>query len=372
MSAHVDRVAATFITGLEGAAKRSRIAADDPALALGRRFGVGGYVARRRLPGSQYRDEQLVRKLHERLMLDAAGAASAALADGGVPHFFARGAALCGMLYRPGDRELVDLDLFVSPAHAGRAQDLLTGMGYVALPSSEQCGPASLRSSVNLERQGGRSAFEAIAIDLHWGLEPVNRLLPRPGTTIPTSVWDGLVSAGNLPAPSPAQHAALLAHHLAHHDLLHVRGMLDLALLRADGWTGDGSAYEACARELGVLRAARALHRVLVEQFGFEPIEGVRPPPATVRARRLNGALQLERWFAWAGVAEDDEHTRITPRRIGRRMLLLDHVSDARFLAADALFPPREHLRWRWPEHGSSAAAWRRHVRQLAGKLFAR
>ncbi len=372
MNMHADRVAATFITALEGAAKRLRIAADDPALALGRRFGIGGYVARRRLPESRYRDEQLVRQLHERLMRDAAGAASTTLVDGGVPHFFARGAVLCGMLYQPGDRELVDLDLFVSPADAGRAQDLLTGLGYVALPSSEQCGPASLRSSVNLERRGGRSAFEAIAIDLHWGLEPVNRLLPRPGTTISTSVWDGLVSAGDLPAPSPAQHAALLAHHLVHHDLLHVRGMLDLALLRADVWTGDGDAYEVCARELGVLRAARALHRALVEQFGFEPIEGVSPPPATVRARRLNGVLQLERWFAGAGMAEDDEHARITPRRIGRRMLLLDHVSDARFLAADALFPPREHLRWRWPEHGSSAAAWRRHVRQLGGKLFAR
>jgi len=372
LSTHADRVAATFVTALEGAAKRLRITADDPALVLGRRLGVRGYVARRRLPQSQYRDEQLVRQLHERLMLDAAGAVSAALADGGIPHFFARGAALCAMLYRPGERELADLDLFVSPSETARAQDLLAGLGYAALPSAEQCGPASLRSSVNLEREGGRSAFEAIAIDLHWGLEPVNRLLPRPGKTIPGSVWDGLVSAGDLPAPSPAQHAALLAHHLVHHDLLHVRGMLDLALLRADAWTGDGDAYEACARELGVLRAARALHRVLVEQFGFVPIEGVRPPPVTVRARRLNGVLQLERWFAEAGMAEDDERARITPRRIGRRMLLLDHVSDARFVAADALFPPREHLRWRWPEHGSSAAAWRRHVRELGGKLFAR
>ena len=190
MSTHADRVAATLVAALEGAAQRLGIAADDPALDLGRRFGVGGYVARRRLPESEYRDEQLVRQLHERLMLDAAGAASAALANGGVPHFFARGAALCGTLYRPGDRELVDLDLVVSPADAGRAQDLLAGLGYAALPSAGQCGPASLRSSVNLEREGGRSALEAIAIDLHWGLEPVNRLLPRPWTTIPGSVWD--------------------------------------------------------------------------------------------------------------------------------------------------------------------------------------
>jgi hypothetical protein len=372
VSAHADRVAATFVAALEVAAEQLRISADDPALALGRRFGVGGYVAHRRLPESQYRDERLVRQLHEQLMLDAAGAASAALADGGVPNFFARGAALCGMLYRPGDRELVDLDLFVPPSDAGRAKDLLVGLGYAELPSNEQCGPASLRSSVNLERGGGRSAFEAIAIDLHWGLEPVSRLLPRPGTTIPTTVWDGLVSSGDLPAPSPEQHAALLAHHLVHHDLLHVRGMLDLALLRAGAWTDDGDAYEACARELGVLRAARALHQVLVEQFGFEPIEGVRLPPATVRARRLRGELQLERWFVWAGMAEDDEHMRITPRRLGRRMLLLDRMSDARLLAADALFPPGEHLRWRWPEHRSSAAAWRRHLRQLGGKLFAR
>jgi hypothetical protein len=297
---------------------------------------------------------------------------SSALAAREVPHFFARGIVLAGTVYAPGDREMADLDLFVQPGAAPVAREIVTRLGYEELPPDGQSGPAALRSSVNLSGGSARSAMEAVDLDLHWGLEPVNRLLPRPGATVPPVVWQAMQSANALPAPTPAHHAALLVHHLVHHDLLHARALLDLALLRRDQWATDGSGYEDLARHLGVLRVARSVHWAQVRDFGFAPIAGVRAAPRDLRGRRLERALALDRWLAWAGAASESEHVEISTRRMRRRVLLLDRLSDARLLLADALFPPRAHLRWRWSDTHSDAEAWRRHLRQLAGKTLGR
>ncbi|UCF40658.1 MAG: nucleotidyltransferase family protein [Gemmatimonadota bacterium] len=313
-----------------------------------------------------------MRHLREELLCDAAQEISRALTAREVPHFFARGIALVGTLYAPGDREMADLDLFVQPGSVAAARELVTGLGYVEFPPEEQSGPAALRSSVNLSREGTRSAIESIDLDLHWGLEPITRLLPRPGTEVPDGVWQSLRPGAALPVPAPAHHAALLVHHLAHHDLLHAPALLDLALLRRDEWRTDGDGYEEVARRLGVLRLARAVHWAHVRDFGFAPVAGVRPAPSDRRGRRLEGALVLDRWLAWAGAAGETEHVTVTARRVRRRVLLLDRVTDARLLLVDALFPPREHLRWRWPAARSDAGAWLQHVRQVAGKALGR
>jgi hypothetical protein len=367
-----DTVAGPLIDALGRAATALGVEARDSALTLARQLGIGSYVERQSAPQGPSRDEALARRLREELLREAAAEISSALAAREVPHFFARGIVLAGTVYAPGDREMADLDLFVQPGAAPVAREIVTRLGYEELPPEEQSGPAALRSSVNLSREPARSAMEAVDLDLHWGLEPVNRLLPRPGATVPPVVWRAVQSGNALRAPTPAHHAALLVHHLVHHDLLHARALLDLALLRRDQWTTDGNAYEDVARHLGVLRVARVVHWAQVRDFGFAPIAGVRAAPRDLRGRRLERALVLDRWLAWAGGAGQSEHVEISTRRMRRRVLLLDRASDAGLLVADALFPPRAHLRWRWPGAPSDGAAWRRHLRQLAGKTLGR
>ncbi|NIM49633.1 MAG: hypothetical protein GTN62_05365 [Gemmatimonadales bacterium] len=364
-----DPIAGVLIAALEAAAGTLRVVDQDPALALARGFGFGGFIERRRGAVPSGRDERLVRQFRDQLLVEAATELSQALAAADVPHFFARGMALLGSLYEPGDREMADIDLFVTPAAEGRTREVLGRCGYEELPSEDQSGAAVLRSSVDLAREG-RSEVEAIAVELHWGLTPVDRLLPRPDTLVPDLVWDGVLLDGPLPVPAPAHHAALIVHHLVHHDLLHVRGFLDLALLRHRVWTGGGDQYEAVARCLGVLRAARVLHWILLDTFGFTPLPGIAQPPRDWRGRRMLRDLSLRRWLTWAGAAREDEHTTITLRRIGRRLILLDRLRDGPGLLADALWPPREHLRWRWPDAPSDRAAWGRHLRLLAGKML--
>lgn len=365
-----DPVAGPLIGALDRSAAALGVEAHDTALTLARRLGIGGYVARHRARPGPSREEDLARRLREGLLRDAAAEISNTLALRDVSHFFARGIALAGTVYAPGDRQMADLDLFVQPGSAPAAREILAGLGYQELPPEEQSGPAALRSSVNLSRESARSAMLAVAVDLHWGVEPVNRLLPRPGATVPQAVWQAVRPGPPLPLPAPAHHAALLVHHLVHHDLLHARAVLDLALLRRDLWTTDGAAYEGVARRLGVLRVARAVHWAQVRDFGFAPVAGVRAAPRDPRGRRLERALVLDRWLAWAGAAGESEHVEITSHRLRRRVLLLDRAADARLLLADALFPPREHLRWRWPDAPSDAAAWRRHLRQVAAKAL--
>jgi hypothetical protein len=50
--------------------------------------------------------------------------------------------------------------------------------------------------------------------------------------------------------------------------------------------------------------------------------------------------------------------------------LLLERMTDARRVVADAVAPPAEHLRWRWPAAGSYGAAWLRHLRETVRKVL--
>ncbi len=368
-----EAVGVRFARQLEAAAARLGLEGVDAALSLGRRFGLEGMVVRH--TGAEHRfgrnrDARVARRFYEEVLLAAADQITTRLHERDVPHFFAKGIALLGRCYRPGDRELADIDLYVRKSERHRARETLASLGYRALPEREQSGPEALRPGVAVRRGGQASELDAVTVDIHWGLEPVDRLLPRSSGPIPGEVWQLLERQEGLPVPTPHHHAALLVHHLVHHDLLHVRGLVDLALLWSRAGEANGASFETTAAELRVLRTGRVLHQVVVRDLGVDAVDGVAPPPTDWRARRLASLLTVERWLAWAARATEREHVAVTPRRIARRVLLIDDARYAARLAKDVLWPPEEFLTWRWPEAGSLGAARARHFRQVVRKVW--
>ena len=365
-------VAGRLVRVLASAARRLGIPGEKAAVTLARRFGFAGFVARHSLTAGdavEHRGEVLLQSLYERMLVQAASELSSSLAARDIPHFFLKGVALAGWLYEPGDRTFVDVDLCVAPEARGEALDTLRVLGYREYEPAHQSGPAELRPGVTLVSGAARSALETVVVDVRWGIEPVDRLLPRADTPVPDAIWHRVARTGSLPAPAPEHHAALVLHHLVHHDLLHVRGLVDFALL----WqrlSGDaGKEFEETAGRLGVLRAGRVLSAVLVQDLALERRPGIGPPPRDLRGRQLARLLKLERWLTWAGATSVHEHVAITPRRVARRVLLLDRLTSARRLVADAVWPPREFLRWRWPDARSLNVARGMHLLSVARKL---
>ncbi len=342
-----------FTKVLARAAARLDLPGDNPTLTLARQFGIGGFVARHLSTSGnrvEFRHEVLVRRLFERVLLEKASELSSALTTRGIPHFFLKGVVVARWLYEPGERYFVDVDLYVAPEARMSAVDTLQAIGYRELPPARQSGPAELRSGVTLVSESRRAALDAVNLDVHWGIEPVERLLPRADTPLPDAVWHRVTRVSSLPAPAPEHHAALILHHLVHHDLLHIRSLLDFALLCQRLSHDAGQEFEETARSLGVLRVARAVSATLVQDLGLDPPPGIGPAPQDWRGRRLARLLELEWWLTWAGAASAHEHVAVTPRRVARRLLLLDRLGSARHMFADAVWPPREFLRWRWPE----------------------
>lgn len=367
-----DPLAVRFARGLNRAAQSLGQHGAEAGLDLAEMFGIGGFVRRGASAVSASAPPSpadLVRQLTARMLLDAAEEIAAALTALTVRHFFAKGVALLDSVYRLGDRGLVDIDLYVHPAAVSLTLGTLRDLGYRELPTEEQSGPASLRAGVVLVRD---AALESVTVDVHWGIEPVDRLLPRADTPIPALMWEGLELGGAIPVPAAELHAALVAYHLVHHDLLHVRGLVDLAVLWRALPVHTGRALSAAARAFGVERALRAIGEVLVRDLGLQRLEGVRPAPQDWRGRRLTSSLVLHRWLAWAASADQRELVAITPRRVARRVLLLDDIRRIARLLQDAVIPPRAHLRWRWPETDSDVAAWRNHLQSIVSKVFRR
>jgi hypothetical protein len=342
-----DPLAVRLTRELVKAAQLLGRAEPDAMLRLADDFGIGGYV-RRQQRGDPATVEsgaaELMRRLQDRLLLDAAAEVSQGLGALTIPHFFAKGVALLHRVYRLGDRELADIDLYVHRSAARLAVQTLEELGFRAIPLALQSGPAALRPGVVLAREGYSEA-QGVTLDVHWG---------------------------DLPVPTSGHHAALVVYHLVHHDLLHVRGLLDLALLWRDLEPEDLSALSELARALGVERALRALALVLARDLGLPRPESIGPPASDWRGRRLTRLLVLHRWLAWAGAAGEREPGEITPRRVGRRLLLLDAAWRAALVLGDVLAPPRAHLRWRWPDAESDVAAWGRHLRSAARKALPR
>lgn len=365
------QVADRFTQLLGRAARRLGIAGEDAVITLARQFGIGGYVARHVYGDNSeaYRAETRARRLLESVMLKQATDVSSVLTKSDITHFFLKGVVVARWLYEPGERHFVDLDLCIPPEQRGPAMDALAAVDYEALPETTQGGPAALRPGVVLVRRLARTAMEAVNLDVRWGVEPIERLLPRSDTPMPDAVWGRLTRVGSLPSPDPAHHAALLLHHLVHHDLLHIRSLLDFILLLQRLPAHAGGEFERIAGQLGVLRAARAVSAALRRDLGVETGPGVGPAPRDLRGRRLEKMLRLEGWLVWAGAATAQEHVAVTPRRILRRTLLLDRIGSARKLLADAVWPPSEFVRWRWPEAGSMGRARAKHLTSAMRKI---
>jgi hypothetical protein len=363
-----------LLSVLDSAARVGGDVEENAALRLATRLGIGRFVRFRtgeRTDTSEPDGERILMGLEQSFVKEAAEELSATLTGRGVQHFFVKGMAIADRLYGTGEREMADIDLHVVPTAQQAVREVLEDLGYYVPPDEEQSGPAALRSGLFAGRYGGSSLLENVGLDLAWGLDPVDRLLPRPDRHIPQQVWDSLDLSGSLPVPKDAHHVVLLVHHLVHHDMLHFKGLVDLALMWPNVSQEASPDIEVLAKQLGVWRATRLLASVLQAEFGVTLVPPG-PAPEDWRGMRARRMLDPAEWCSWAANATDAEFVEINKRRIGRRLLLLDSLLDTPGLLADAVIPPREYLEWRWPEARSVLEARWLHLIRVAGKLRAR
>jgi hypothetical protein len=363
-----------LLSVLDSAARVGGDVEEGSALRLATRLGIGRFVRFRtgeRTDTSEPDGERILVGLEQSFVKEAAEELSATLTGRGIQHFFVKGMAIADRLYGTGEREMADIDLHVAPAAQQAVREVLEDLGYYIPPDEEQSGPAALRSGLFAGRCGGSSPLESVGLDLAWGLDPVVRLLPRPDRHVPQQVWDSLDLSGTLPVPKDAHHVVLLIHHLVHHDMLHFKGLVDLALMWPNVSEEASPDIEVLAKQLGVWRATRLLASVLHSDFGVSLVPAG-PTPADWRGKRARRMLDPVRWCTWASNATDAEFAEINMNRIRRRLVLLDSLLDAPGLLADAVIPPREYLKWRWPEARSSLEAQWFHMARVAGKLVAR
>ena len=319
------------------------------------RFGLPGLMTRIGTDPPVPGDRALgtAQKLAHTLLLEHARELAARLGPTGARHFFAKGIALAGTVYQPGDRTLADIDLYVPEEEDEPVLAVLHELGYHALPERDQSGPRELRSTHALQREATH-AVSRVLVDLHWTLDPVERVLPRRDRPIPDRIWGSVAHTGEFPTPSPEHHAALLAHHLVHTDLLHVRSLLDLAFVFATIAPNGGGEYLATCRQLRIGRFAALLAESMARDFGIERPAAVGDGPT--RWNRFTRDLTLERWLTLVAQSPVDDDGIITVARLRRRQQLLDH-SALKTLGQDVLLPPRAFLRWRWGGHDLWAAA---------------
>ena len=344
------------------------------AQADGLNAGVGNVFERLGLLGAARRFGELpdeaefearvrLQSLSQVLMLECAEEISTSFREEGVRHFFTKGIALLGRPYNTGDRSVSDIDLFVRHREIDAAVDVLEQLGYSIALDHEQSGPHGMRTTLAFVKSAG-SDLEAVNVDLHWALDPVDRVLPHFGDPLPAGFWKNIVGDG-IPRPAPMDHVAILFHHLVHTDLMHFRSLIDAALL-LDGATDDaiGALWETCG-ELGIQRFARGALDMLEVDLGVRlpdklpKFDGLWPAPVPV----------LEDWIRLIWDSPDADFEAITRRRLWRRTLTADSTLAPLSLLKDVVLPPRDFLRWRWPEARSPWEAWKNHAGQLARKV---
>jgi hypothetical protein len=364
-----DDLRSRFAAAAVAVASAKGLRGDLGGVEIGRRLGLEGVVAQALgcVDSPALRNARLTRRYHERVLQEVAADVSRQLAADGVPHFFARGVVLAGSLYAPGEREFMDIDLWIRPRDAAASRQSLALLGFEELPSAELSGPPALSWGTTLRRAGG--ALEEVDLDLHWGLESVSSLLPR-GVPLPEAIWGGIGGEAGVPAPDTAWHAALMVHHLVHHDFLHVRALLDLALLRTRCAGADAARYFAACTALGVGRVADVLDEVLRRDLDLAVPPRTSSRGAGWRERKLADLLVLDHWLGWAYEASDHEHRAITTARIRRRLLAVERLVDTRHIARDLVWPHRAFLTWRWPAERTARAARVRHWRSVLGKAL--
>ena len=329
------------------------------------RIGLPGLMTRLEVEPSVRVDPSLLRaqKLYHVLVFEHGEELSDAFRRRELPHFFAKGIVLAGRVYQPGDRFFGDIDLYVPYDSRDDAVQTLGQIGYFPLPESDQAGPRELRSALALEYASDND-IDRIGVDLHWTLDPVERLLPRRDRPIPQAVWDEVQVDSRFNVPKPEHHAAVLAHHLVHTDLLHIRSLLDLAFVFQEFAEDGGADFLATCELLRLGGFGRTLAVILDRDFG------VSRPKAQAGAAGVNRFLQrltLENWLMIVARANPDDDNRITLGRIRRRLRVLDD-RPVKTLGADLVAPPAAFLTWRW-----GPPLWRarlRHYGQLARKLI--
>ncbi len=370
-----EHIVVRFQRALEDAAEVLGMPEEAGARQLAVRFGIAGYLARhrKRVPETPPTPEHVAPRLYATLFREAAGEITRLFKRRGVRHFFFKGVALLGRIYDVGDREFADIDLVVDPKQLNTAVAALYTLGYVAYREPDQPGPATLRPGMTMYLPGRGSDFEQVLLDVHWGLEPVTHLLPRADLAVPQAVWSNIQLERGLTVPIDEHHLALIVHHLAHHDMLHVRGLLDAALLWETLPKRAGGEVDQVVRAIGVQRSMQAVARVLVDDLALYPLRGLQIGVDGLRGRALQRVLSLRRWLVWAARASEREHVMVTPRRVWRRLLLADDLNGTALgLLGDAVKPPDEYLRWRWPDASSAFNAWMHHLGRVAGKLVGR
>ena len=180
---------------------------------------------------------------------------------------------------------------------------------------------------------------------------------------MPSRGFGGGEMEKRLPLLPDEYHAALVLHHLVRHDLLHIRSLLDLALL----WEGlprtAGARLTELARRLGVGRALSVIGRVLVDDVLLFPLRGLQLGARDWRGRAALRGLRMTDWLARAAqhVADTRRHVTVTRSLAWRRYLLADTPRTGQLLG-ELFRPPREYLRWRWPDAQSDSQAWRMHL----------
>lgn len=346
------------------AAQRTGFASYVPQLLV--RFGFPGLMSRLQLEPPVNADAALVcaQALHHTLLREAAEELEVKLVESGVPHVFAKGITLLGTVYRPGDRFIADIDLYVPRAEISAAARVIEELGYRPVADEFQAGPPALRSTTAFER-AGKTEMDSSCVDLHWALDPVTRLLPRPHHDVPTTVFDDVRVWNGLTVPAPEQHAAMLAHHIVDTDLLHVRSLLDLAFVFQALPVEAGRAYHDACIQLGIGPFGATLAHFVAEEFGVERRNATGGEPKGWNT--FTRALTLEEWLTAVAQAPPDADDAITMTRIRRRLHIVRRAAVP--VLMDAVFPPRAFLEWRW-QPSSLARARVRHYKGLARKVL--
>lgn len=332
-------------------------------------LGIRGILNRllgsRMPPASE--GERVYALLWDETLLEARADVGRLLGAHAIPYLVYKGGALLGAEYRPGDVRMVDVDVLIPLDAAEQATAIFQAAGWrkkdpvggPVLPGAP--GAVFARPVVD-------EAISPLDVDVHWLVAPVDRLFPWRGEPLPDEVWQSATLLGSAPVPRTGHHAALLVHHLVRHDLLHFRSVFDLvqlwpALLAPE----ESAAFASLASGLGVSRVAGWLCRALAIDLRLEAL-GPRGPraPSAWAPGSLRSVLSL---VGLALDASERDFEAMTLSRGLRRLRTVDRpIRASRLLLTDALAPPDEYLRWRWP--GARAPARRlRHLGRVLGRL---
>ena len=332
---------------------------------LGIRGILSRLVSSRIPPASEA--ERVYELLWDETLLEARADIDRLLGARAIPYLMFKGGALLGEQYRLGDVWMVDLDVLVPLEAHERAAAAFEAEGW---PKKDPVGGPLMPGAPGavFARPLGGDAISALDVDVHWRVAPVERVFPWRGKPLPDDVWRSAVRSGSAPVPRTGHHAAMLVHHLVRHDLVHFRSVFDVvqlwpALLAPE----ESTAFASLAARFGVSRAAGWLCRALENDLRLEALgpQGPRAPSAAPRS--LRSVLSL---VGLALDASDRDIEAMTFSRGLRRLRTVDRpLGAARTLLIDALAPPDEYLRWRWP--GTWAPVRRfNHLTRLLGRLI--